>query len=88
MENWQYKINIKSIHDKYQETNNLDSLKASMAEECRLLAQRVRLAPDVKILGVIGKHFKAAQDINEYDAVLDELYNWGDYNHKCWIGTF
>lgn len=87
MANWQYKINIKPIHDTYREIEDLEVLKASMAKECRLLAGRVRLAPDNIILQDLADKFECVDDSNEYDEVLYELYDWGDYQHKCWINS-
>ncbi len=88
MVNWQYKINIKAIHKSYQETEDLDTLKAAMAEECADLSGRVRLAPDVQTLKEIAARFESVTDIDEYDEVLAALYNWADYNHMCLIVSF
>ena len=88
MANWQYKINIKAIHNSYKETEDLDALKAAMAEECADLSGRVRLAPDVQTLKEIAARFESVTDIDEYDEVLAGLYNWADYNHMCLIVSF
>ncbi len=87
MAQWQYTIDVKEIHAAYRETEDVEALKASMALECRALAKRTTLSDRVSLLR-IARAYEAAHDIDQCDVALDDLYNWGDYNHKCWIGTF
>ena len=43
-----------------------------------------------KILQNICKQLEEfdSDDFDEFDIVFEKLYDWGDFNHKCWIKTY
>ncbi len=94
MANWKYQTSIKTIHDTYQDTLDLEQLKTAMAAKVRQLATKtISIADrdyfsDSEILETLAQNFEIVKDIDEYDEVLSELYDWGDAGHKCWIGSF
>ena len=88
MANWQYRMEIKRYQDRYKDSGDLRFLKAGLAQECRDLASRVEMYVDKGKLRDIANRFEAVEDIDQYDDVLEELYNWADYEKKCWVATF
>ncbi len=100
MANWQRKIDISQLHHDFQAgTITVQQLAAGVAK-------KVRLVPDFKRDHIdlsrdeIAEEFEALSedenaDINDYDNVLSNLYDWADmsldgqFNGKkvCWIET-
>jgi len=52
-------------------------------EFSRLIA--VRLRPLNAVLADRFRSIDEDADFEEVDALLDELYDWGDKGHRCWI---
>ncbi len=75
MAQWQYKIDVKDIHAAYKETGDVEALKASMAKECRGLAEKVEFYTDKGHLRDIADDYDAADDIDACDNALERLYN-------------
>jgi hypothetical protein len=89
MANWKAKIDVKDLHDAFNE-NGL-----SMAVVAGEVAKRLRKTPyaeDLWMLDIIEQLESIAADgdqasVEDYDAVLAELYNFGDDDHQLWINT-
>lgn len=88
MANWQYKISIKSVHDLFDGEDNIERVGAAMATRLRDSKPRFLLYPDREFLERLAKRFDVVEDVDRYDQLLDNLYDWGDADHKCWINSY
>ncbi|MHC4180735.1 MAG: hypothetical protein ACYSWU_24815 [Planctomycetota bacterium] len=57
----------------------------------RRVAERIRKQPwfeDYDELDDFAGQFELVEDIDEFDDVLEELYDWADVDKRCWVKTF
>lgn len=57
----------------------------------RKVSERIRSASFFslyKTLETFALMFEKVTKIEEFNEVLDSLYNWADERHRCWIATF
>ncbi len=92
MANWKYRIDISNIlhTDTYPAIN----------DKGKELAKRIRAFPHFEEhgdpLNHIAWQFEEVEDVEEFDYILDDLYDWGDIalddnwngSKMCWINTF
>ena len=95
MANWKYKLRLGDLRKKFEAN------KMTAAEFGKKVAERIRKQPWFKVnedeLEPIADEFEGVSDIEEFDAVLDTLYDWGDttlptpkeqmpvMNKVCWV---
>lgn len=92
---WKHKIDLSDLRERYGKR------ELSASEFGRLLAERIRKQKWFKAneedLEPIADEFEGVTNIEEFNAVLDTLYDWGDIvlptpkgqfiqNKMCWIG--
>lgn len=95
MTNWKHTINISNLHQSYQ-TGNLTVSELAMGMHQRLTQTPYYESENEYEFQEITDWFKdVAEDaesgeagINDYDSVLSELYNWGDYGHRLFVSPF
>jgi hypothetical protein len=84
---WKYTINIAAEHAAYQaEEIDVPELGRQVAAKI----QTCQAYRSDRSLRGIADQFAALNDnsdINDYDNILAELYNWGDWQKTCWIET-
>lgn len=96
MANWKYKLKAKDLWESYKGNH------ITASELGKLLAQRIREAAFYQEyknqLEEIIDNFENVDDIEDFDYVLNELYDWADQeveplgqwprNAMCWVETF
>lgn len=96
MANWRYTIDIsKVLHN--------DDDYPTVNDKGMELAKRIRAFRHFEehslYLNDIANEFEEVETVEQFDSVLDELYDWGDSettpsgnamhrNRLCWINTF
>jgi hypothetical protein len=90
MVNWKYQLDLKDIWEWFE---TVDKENPEIVQEGgKKVADRIVAAPFFKRyeyeLEDIAQDFRDAETINEFDRVLNELYNWADVDNFCWIKTF
>ena len=90
MANWAHKLSIGDLYKK------LADEAITYAEAGAKIAQRLETlkaaSSDLSyrhkgLLVDICQSFRAVSDVEEFDDAMEELYNWGDAEHACWIDT-
>jgi hypothetical protein len=105
MPTWRHTIDIAAEHAAYRrfvafEEDNLESEgeRIGPAELGRRVAAKVRAVrcfADHPVLADVARRMEAVEDIEDYDAALALLYDWGDTRlgesffgaRLCWINT-
>jgi len=85
MKKWKYRLELKDLWDK---RNGGEITIQQMGKE---ISKRIKNLPCYKQeedLEIISDDFEFIEDIDNFDNVLEQLYNWADYDKKCWIKTF
>jgi hypothetical protein len=89
MNKWQYTLDVKEAWQKVGEGQDISSF-------CKILVKELNLIPDYlkdDELGDLIDYFTSMSEdedvsIEEFDHVLNDLYNWADTDKRLWIGTF
>ncbi len=89
---WKATIKIGDLHARYQ------AGELPIVEVAKQLADRVEKYRDKTFLeesdewceldDIIFWFREDVQDVNDYDGVLAELYNWADEGHRLWVDKF
>lgn len=99
MPNWTKTLNIADLHKAYQAHElSVKDLAHKVADQVDRLYQtghgqveRLYSEPNGSDLDEIIMYLRAfddEDDIDGYDTVLKELYDWADYDHRLWVKTF
>jgi len=97
MPNWKTTLNIKDLHEGRRAGElTIQQVAAGVAARLKL-NKYAKDGPNIffTILDVIDELESIAEDVqtpqeklvDEYDGVLEELYNFGDCGHRIWIKT-
>lgn len=91
MANWRYKLELSDLKDKFENDEiSIDNLGTEMAKRIRNLKLKPFDSRFQKELDTIANEFETCKDVDNFDSILDRLYDWGDtgnFNEKlCWIG--
>lgn len=87
MVRWQYTIQLADLHAA-SKRGELTPAELGKAVAARIRASKVYKTHHEWALQDITDGFDDVQDLEEYDEVLADLYDWGDENHTCWIDTY
>ena len=93
MANWKYKISVKNEHDAYR------AERMTIQEVAKSLSRKLRFLPcyqyDEKLQEIASWLISDVENVDDYDRLLEELYDWGDQeipplhqwtpNKMCWI---
>lgn len=87
MANWKEKLMLNDLYKK------IDDTILSVNEAGKQVANRIRKLKYYKKyideLEEIADNFEFdCEDVEDFDRNLEELYNFGDFNHRLWIQTF
>jgi len=96
MANWQYRLNLKDLWKAKEEGNiTIQELGKKVAERIENLPCFKKYEDDLK---TIIMDFETVESVEEFDYILEELYDWGDMRlptpqgqmqrKMCWISTF
>lgn len=90
MPKWKNKIDISDLHSAYESNEvTIQYVANSVADRLRELPiyqSNYYLQTIVKDLEVIA--YDEDCNADDYDCVLNTLYNWGDIDNRLWINTF
>ena len=95
MSDWKYKLDLKDLIKKYEDG------KLSVPDLAKRVATRIRNMPcyesEKAILEKIASRFEKVRGVNQFDNVINVLYDWGDrelptlpgrmQRKMCWIAT-
>jgi hypothetical protein len=87
MKQWKFAIKIGDLHAKARR-GELTPNELGEAVAARLRASLAYKTRFREPLEGIADQFGGADDLDEYDDVLEQLYDWGDVDKTCWIDTF
>ncbi len=81
MREWRSKIEVKDLHEGFEEG------RLTVPMVGNELARRVRKSPYAAELEDIAAALEGVQEIDDYDAALADLYDFGDRDKRIWINT-
>lgn len=84
MPNWKTSLNIKPTFDKFQEGTD-EEFRTIRGELSSLLKSHPFYKTDIELRD-IDEALLECESMGGIDALLDELYNWGDEDHRCFFG--
>jgi len=83
MVEWKYKLDLLNILKQYEKGKSFEEVKKEATEVLEKF--RNEYFSDDEILIEVIERLKNAEDTNEFDDALDELYDWADEN-RVWLG--
>jgi hypothetical protein len=95
MPQWKARVNIGDLHQSYQD-GNLSVSDLALSVHQRLASHSYYQNDELYEYQEITDWFEdvaedaqnGKADINDYDSVLRELYDWGDDENRLWVDTF
>lgn len=84
MPTWKNTIRIGDLHEDYQ-AGNLSIQKVGVELARRLKVKRIEDAWGE--LEEIIERFESVDDVEDYDNVLRDLYDFGDSGHLLWVDS-
>lgn len=86
MAQWKYRLNVADLWKARNEK------KITIKELSVTLAKRIMNSPffkkhEAELFEIVWDFEKEVETIEEFDGVLETLYNWADAE-RCWINTF
>jgi hypothetical protein len=93
MANWKFKIDLKDIWKWFEEQGEDAKYDEEKVTELgKKVSSRIKQSfvyiRFEEVLEPICDQFESVTDIDDFDSVLSELYDFGDTGHTCWIATF
>jgi FMN phosphatase YigB (HAD superfamily) len=85
MPKWEKTLEVKDLWEKYENDEiNIEDLSKQVAKRLETLYPGDDRWMDIQ--DFIDR-FECVEDVEEFDDILDELYDWGDNGHRLWIKT-
>ena len=89
MTRWRYRLELKDSWTLYK--NGKSSVQDVAGDVVKAL-QEIHLHNDPNLNNLREQFSTLADDPDvtesEFDDLLDDLYDWADLDHTCWIATF
>lgn len=85
MTRWRHNLKVGDLHAAYQEGSlSPEQLGNKLAK--RILSKRWfdRYRDDLE---PIVSALEDCANIDEYDEALEDLYDWADQDHRCWVSN-
>lgn len=82
MADWKTKIELRDLHEAFEKG------EMTVKEVGKALADRVQKNRYAGELEDIIYELRVVDDVDDYDWCLEQLYDFGDYDHRIWINTF
>ena len=82
MANWKTKVKLTDLHELFTEE------EITINELGNKLADRLDESPYRGEIQDLIDELREVADVHEYDAVLEELYDFGDEGHRIWFDSF
>jgi hypothetical protein len=84
MAKWKRTLKIGDLHWAHQS----DLLTAKdLGQQVAARIRDLRI-PDDDWIEIITDNFEYVETIEDYDDFLEDLYDWGDRDHRLWVDTF
>jgi len=89
MAHWRNKIDISEEYKLYRDNKATTQEVGQMVAEKLLKLRKAKLGliGDEDLEDIILRFQYECESIEDFDDVLEALYDWGDYDHTCWITT-
>jgi hypothetical protein len=91
MANWVVKLDVVDIWEKYQDDEDFEEFKEALVPALKDKQQEVqeKLGDEaaMEFEDLISQIEYNADDVEEFDYIWQDLYDWGDEN-MVWLGTF
>jgi hypothetical protein len=87
MANWQTTLDISDVYDH----DKNDGATCSVVKAGRIVANRLeenKFASDSDIQDIIMRLQEVEDDADEFDEIMDDLYEFADKEHRIWVKTF
>lgn len=86
MPEWKTKVNIVDLHSAFQDGKiTVQELAAGVAKRLKLNRYAEELEEIIDYFISLSEDPKA--DVEEYDYVLSELYDFADFDHRIWVNA-
>lgn len=83
MPRWKKVLNIGDLHEKYENKEiTVSELSNQFAD--RLATLPYKEEPEINLAIMM---LREAEEIDEYDAALKMVYDFGDAGHQLWVDT-
>lgn len=83
MANWKETLNIANLHESF---NNDEIEIASVAKLVHERCMKLKCAKEEEFEAIISE-LLMIDDVEDYDGVLGNIYDYGDTGHRLWIKT-
>lgn len=83
MANWKKKLDLKDLAEKF-DNEEMTATEVGQEVSKRLAELYPEGQRDLEIEDFIAR-FNEIEDEDEFDSLIDELYDWGDADHRLWI---
>jgi hypothetical protein len=91
MANWVVKLDVVDIWEKYQDDEDFEEFKEALVPALKDKQDEVqeKLGDEaaMEFEDLISQIEYNADDVEEFDYIWQDLYDWGDEN-MVWLGTF
>lgn len=85
MANWKSVLDIKELHEKAQD----DQISPEILGKCvaeKLRENKFKHQPEIQ--DIIYQLENEINDFDDYDMIMDHLYDFGNNKHRIWVKTF
>jgi len=82
MAKWKKTLDISDLHQAYGD-GSITIIQVAKEVHSRCLKLKIN---DIQFMNITS-NFLLIEDIDDYDSVLSDLYDFGDEDHKLWINT-
>ena len=82
MADWKHTVELGDLHRKF------DAGEIGIETVALGLAGRLKETPYAEDLADLIDELEMVSDVEDYDYILEQVYDFGDADHQLWINTF
>lgn len=85
---WKTTINISQEFKAFDDNlTNIRELATSVENKLREYVKENQSFDDINEIERIADELIMIEEVEEFDSLLESLYDWGDIDHRLWIQT-